>query len=294
MASADDTSTTDLATREDGAVVLSDTAQQFIERFPGLDTNADIVEIMQANLGDLEGDDGLGMGDLERLTVPPGGGTSWIVPDLEEGEKILKELEAVLLHWDKSRAMWISNEISNEMPDCWSRDGVSPDPAGLFGTNGERADELPLVEVKNAPGQFARLCQHCPMNAFGSSTKPGAKGKQCKEARLLYILQPDEVLPQIISVPPTSLKKLRAFLITLAAKQKLKFTDALLGFKLAVVEGGPGGKYSTIVPMFKRRLEPEERELVRQASANLSKMLADAPPPIVSEMHRAGGDDDLT
>lgn len=296
MASADDTTATgtDLATRETGTVVLSETARNFIELYPGLDTNADLIEIMQENLGDLEGDDGLGMGDLERLTVPAGGGSMWMIPDLEEGERAVKELEVIMLLWDKSRAMWWEDEISNEMPDCWSRDGRTPDPQGAYGIHGEHADEIPLTPVRGNPEQFERLCSNCPMNEFGSATKPGAKGKKCKESRLLYVLQPGEMLPQIVSVPPTSLKKLRQFLITLGAKQRLRFTDIVLKLGLSVVEGGPGGKYSTIVPKFSRRLEPEERELVRAASENLKKMLADAPPPIVTEMQRAGGDDDLT
>lgn len=79
-------------------------------------------------------------------------------------------------------------------PDCFSINGISPDPA-------------------SAHKQSAH-CATCPNNAWGSSNMPGSKAKACRDGRRLAIVPAGNVDndiydgPMLMDVPPASLKPL--------------------------------------------------------------------------------------
>ena len=118
-------------------------------------------------------------------------------------------LEVVLVKASKnvSKQFYAKNyeEGDNEEPDCWSSDGVAPDPS-----------------VKSPVNS---LCASCPNNAFGSKiiSDTGKKAKACSDIRRVAIVPyPDlknEMFggPMLLRVPPSGLSELAAFAAKLKA-----------------------------------------------------------------------------
>lgn len=269
-----------------GALALTDDNRELAETYPGLDPTpgTSMMELLDENVG---GDDGgLRFGDFDRIKIPPGGGLTWLVPDLEAGEIPMKELEGVVILWESPRSYWESKQADGNPPDCASRDGRTPIPGGLFAEGGEREADNPAVPavdrrtgvqllVGGVPAT-EHLCTNCPMAQFGTAINddgtPG-KGKACNERRLLYMIRPGEVLPSIVALSPMSIAPMRTFFVKLAAK-RLPFHAAVIGLSLKAAEGGPGGKqkFSVAVPRLVRSLNPAERALTLAASEAFKAM----------------------
>lgn len=83
-------------------------------------------------------------------------------------------------------------EGSNEAPDCYSMDGVTPDPS--------------------SPHLQAKTCAACPKNVFGSRiSESGKKAKACGDSRRLAVVPEGDFAneqfggPMLLRVPATSL-----------------------------------------------------------------------------------------
>lgn len=95
-------------------------------------------------------------------------------------------------------------EGSNAPPDCWSVNGIAPDPA--------------------SPKLQSRTCAGCKWNAWGSSRTQGGsgKGKDCADSKRLAIVPagdiPNEVHggPMLLRIPPASLGDVLAYANNLA------------------------------------------------------------------------------
>lgn len=87
-------------------------------------------------------------------------------------------------------------EGSNSPPDCWSVNGVKPDPA--------------------SPKMQSPTCAGCPQNAWGSASRGGrvSKGKACHDSKRLAVVPPGNIKndmyngPMLIRVPADSLGEL--------------------------------------------------------------------------------------
>jgi hypothetical protein len=84
-------------------------------------------------------------------------------------------------------------EGSDAKPDCYSNDGIGPDPS---------------VEKPQA-----KKCSVCPKNEWGSKvTEDGKKVKACTDSRRLAVAAPDKLdEPILLRVPPASLKPLAEY-----------------------------------------------------------------------------------
>lgn len=96
-------------------------------------------------------------------------------------------------------------EGSNEAPDCYSMDGVTPDPG--------------------APHPQAKTCAACPKNVFGSRiSESGKKAKACSDARRIAVVPEGDFAnerfggPMLLRVPATSLQELANYGKTTKAK----------------------------------------------------------------------------
>jgi hypothetical protein len=208
-----------------------------LDAYPALrDGVGGLVETLEANVGS-----GLQFSDLTRVTVPTGGGTAFEIPDELTGEpETVRSLEGVLVHWQPSRVWWEppkagESELSHTPPACTSVDGKVPLPGGAFADGGYNANRnLPImVAGQDHP---IRTCKGCPMDEWGSTHKEGRKGKGCKQQILLYLLQEGEILPIIISVPPTSLAVVRTFMVKLSARYEAHYSGFKLSFSLKKIE----------------------------------------------------------
>jgi hypothetical protein len=87
----------------------------------------------------------------------------------------------------------------DDIPDCWSTDGVKPDQA--------------------APKKQNSICATCRWNEFGSrmNQATGAKGKACSDTRRMAVVPykdiPNEIMggPMLLRVPPASLGNVGAY-----------------------------------------------------------------------------------
>lgn len=175
--------------KDDKSIVVRDPIGYAITEIP----TRELVELIRENV---DGD--LSPNDLERLTVPPGGGKIWNYTTAE-GEQNDPELEGVIIAQKTTRVFW-AGEFSGggSPPDCFSDDGE--------------------VGVGNPGGN----CATCPFAEFGSKAGGGGRAQACKQNKLLFVVLPGEILPRVISVPPTSLKEARQYTLRmLSGRQPL-------------------------------------------------------------------------
>lgn len=97
-----------------------------------------------------------------------------------------------------SKVFYLQNfsEDAAEKPDCFSNDGIRPDPQS----------ESPQ----------AQACAACPHNQWGSRQSEdgqgSGKGKACQDARRMAVaLVEDLEYPMLLRVPPVTLKELAAY-----------------------------------------------------------------------------------
>jgi hypothetical protein len=212
------------------------------DRYPALseDFSMDaLVEVLTENVGD----GGLSLNNLIRVPMPAGGSTAWEIPDplAVDGKPVMtQEIVCTLAYWKAARVFWIPTEdgsLTGEPPDCSSPDGKTPIRDGMYGPDGSNAHLNP-----------GGKCATCPMSKFGSTLKPGGgKGQACAERRLLFVSQPGELLPIMISAPPTSLDPLQSFMIPLSVRHMMHYSAFEIGLSLKRQERN-GTKWATLEP----------------------------------------------
>jgi hypothetical protein len=171
--------------------------------FPALTGNSqEFLETLKENLG---GDD-LSPFDLDRVSIPTGGGVAWTIPTIDGGVDSVKELVGIIIGVQKARAYWrtsFANSGGGSPPDCISDDGITGlgDPGGA--------------------------CATCPYAEFGSKLGEDGltrlAGQACRQITRIFLLRPDSMLPLVVNLPPSSIKSGRKYLLRLAG-QSLKFT----------------------------------------------------------------------
>ena len=203
----------------------------------------EVGAIIVANAGSL----GVSEQDFERVTVPTGDGTTWAVETLE-GVQQRTEISGIIVAFKDVRAMWESEYSGGGTPpDCASADGLTG-----VGTPGGS-------------------CPECPLAQFGSDDR-GGRGQKCSQMRLLFILQPDEILPIIVKLPPTSLDACRKYLMRLS-KHRLMFCDGVTEIKLVTDKNKDGIAFSRAAFRLAGVVTPEMRDSIRAFESNLGKIL---------------------
>jgi len=140
-------------------------------------------QVIAAVRSNMDGES-LSVYDLDTIHVPAGGGTVWEVPNADGGLDNIPEIEAIIVASLPSRSLWadkFEDSGGGTPPDCSSTD---------------------MIAGHGAPGG---VCETCPHNQWGSGT--GGNGKACKETRQCFLLLPGNVLPVVLSIPPSSIKK---------------------------------------------------------------------------------------
>ena len=188
------------------------------------------------------GPGGITPADLERIKVPAGGGIAWQLPD----EEVAKEFEGVILHQQAFRAFWKDKAVGEHRPpDCYSPDAE----IGLC-TDG----------VQSAKLGIGGDCSKCPMAQWGTAIDEKGnktKGQACSLRTMLLIVRPANLLPVILSVPPSSLKSVRQYILRLANKGTV-YSEVTTLFSLAAEKSATGITYSQVVPKRGRDLMPGE------------------------------------
>lgn len=197
---------------------------------------------------DALGGEALSIGDLDRVKVPSGGGTSWEVPTLA-GDIAQKEIEGVIINIASRRAYWPypmedRPDDDDGRPACQSNDGT----IGIGDPGGD--------------------CNLCPFNEFGSDIK-GGPGKACKETRQLFVLTKNDILPLVITIPPGSLANVKAYRLRLLRAQ-LSTSDVVSKIGLEKLKNQGGIVFSRVTLAAGEALSPDARQRVREYTAAMA------------------------
>lgn len=196
-----------------------------------------MAEVMKENVGD----GGITRFDLDKISVPAGGGQVWTVPTLD-GPQPLKELTGVIVYFADQRAYWDRpfGDGAVEPPKCTSVDAVTGqgDPGGD--------------------------CASCPLAQFGTAIKQGGaagRGQACRLVRVMFMLLPNQVLPYVVPVPPGSYKEVKRYFLRLAS-QGVVYHSVLTRLKLQKAQSQDGIAYAQILPEFGGRLTAEDMQRI--------------------------------
>ncbi len=176
-------STQALTRLEAGAVALPEasTLATFADQMQGLEETLDFDRIKIAS------------GDVRAFQIPTGDG---------DEVEILPQLEGIIIYDHPSSVTYFDSKeeraakgIEGNRPDFWSPDGVTQvvPPEAL-----EEARKRGLPEP-------SRVLKDCPYNQWGSDPK-GGRGKWTKNQHRVYLLRPGHMLPELITLPPTSIQ----------------------------------------------------------------------------------------
>jgi len=156
---------------------------------------AELRELVEDNIGA----EGLNIQDLPKIKIPAGGGVAFEV-DTPEGPEPMKLVKGVIVGWHQARVYFdkpFGGAGSGEPPLCFSADGMVG-----------RGDPFRQGQVST------RDCRTCPLSEFGTKVDQAGKigrGKACPERRVLFLMMQGDMLPHVMSVPPTSLGDMRKF-----------------------------------------------------------------------------------
>lgn len=209
---------------------------------------ANVTEVIEENLG---GQD-VNERDLVRLTVPSGDAKvyRWEVPTLD-GSDAVEEISGVIVHKTQTRQFWpvpLEEGGGGQPPSC-----SSPDARIGFGKPwATKANPDPEGEPER------RVCKTCPNAQFA----PGGGPQPCSERANLFLLMETGYLPAVVSVPPTSLKPLKQYMMALS-NAGVPYISVVTAFTLEKSESN-GTPHAVIKP---RRVGPLSPEAIAAAKA---------------------------
>lgn len=214
-------------------------AESGVETYVALHSDQNIAEVLADNLDGAQ----LTLNDLPSITVPPGGGTYWTLPDGQE-EKIF---EGVVVFSQQIRSYWLKEPDGSQTtpPDCSSIDAILG--TGLYGTGSELHP--------------SGICDNCPMAGWGSDPR-GGRGQACRLRRLVYVVRQSDYLPAVLSVPTDSLQNWKQYAITLA-NQGVRYSGVVTRFAIEKIERG-AQSYGRVMFAPGSKLTPEQAAVFRQ------------------------------
>lgn len=223
--------------------------------FLALQDGGAIAEAMQANMG---AEASLKESDLTRITIPAGGGTSWMIPTLL-GDETTKSLEGVLV-WQCVRGLlWPSHSpTEGTLPVLCSHDlKVGNLVCDQENVPKDVWDSIQIARRDDGLFDWDKL----PQTQWGSGT--GGTGKAVKEQRVLFILREQDALPCVVTISPGSLKEWSKFMIEMT-KAGIPFYRAVVSLSLEKDKATSGESFSRVVPKLAGVLSSEDGEVIRE------------------------------
>jgi len=224
-----------------------------------------VSEIRDAVLANL-GDNGVSAQDFERVKIPAGGGTAWALQSLD-GEELVKELAGIIVAWRDTRAYWsvpMEQSEGNMPPDCYS------------------------LDARTGNGKPGGDCHKCAFAQFGSD--PKGEGQACKLVRQLFFLREENLLPEIVSLPASSVKPARQYFMRLASKA-VPCYSLITKVGLEKTKNAQGIVYSKATFTSGGRLSPEQTARVKEYAGMLQPFLESAPSaPSATDVHNTDGE----
>lgn len=211
-------------------------------KYPALKLGATKMQIIKDNVGNED----ITPEDLITIRIPTGGSVTWLIPTAE-GEVSAATLEGILVHITSRRAYW-PPEQDDGPPACKSKDC-------RIGTGNPGGD-----------------CPDCPHSQWGSATNEDGSagaGQACTKRKLLFLLRSGQLLPNVVSAPPTSLKVLHRWQLQLG----VPYYSFCTRLTLAKHEEGKK-KWSTIVPAKGEGIGDDAVKQILEYSQSLQSLFA--------------------
>jgi hypothetical protein len=190
---------------------------------------------------------------LQRIKLPTGGMTAFMVDDLE-GQKVEQHLDVILVAVKGRQKAWWASELaeggSGQPPSCVSTDGIHG-----FGNN-TLNDETPATQ---------HLCAECPWSKFGSA-RGGSAGKDCNDFSVLFFFREGSRIPTVMNVPATSLKGLQSYILQLIDNGK-RFEGVVTRIGIKQATSKSGITYSQLDLSFVKDLDAESAEAMVSVGA---------------------------
>jgi hypothetical protein len=185
-----------------------------------------------------------------RVKIPSGGGLAFEVPgDDPENPDAVKELVGVIVDHHPVNAYWADKYAgANNPPDCSSMDGK----VGLD-ADGNRVP-----------------CNSCQFNQWGSADD--GRGKACKNMRRVYILREGEMLPLLLTLPPTSLKNLSDYIALRVVSKGMRSYGVVTKVSLKKAQNAGGINYSQAVFALAGKLAPAQVTAMADYSLGIKSM----------------------
>lgn len=212
---------------------------------------SEAVSIVKENIG---GGD-VSPFDLDRVKVPAGGTTLWEIPSLSGEAENVQEIRGIIIFHKDVRSYWEEDYTGEGVPpDCFSDDN--------------------MIGIGNPGG----VCKSCPLAQWGSTRKEKSNSKACKEQKMIFLIREEDgnfngFLPLLITVPPTSIKFIKKFMLGLAGKG-VKYPYAYVGLKLNKTKNSQGTQYSEIVPrLIMIETDPKKRAIIDTLAQSMRNAL---------------------
>lgn len=214
--------------------------------------------------------DGLQL-SFPRIKIPSGGGLAFEVPgDDPENPDAEKEIVGVIVDHHPVNAYWQDKYSgANNPPDCASMDGkIGVDQDGN-----------------------RKPCNSCPMNEWG--TAEDGRGKACKNMHRVYILREGEMLPLLLTLPPTSLKNISDYLGLRIVSKGLRSYGVVSKVSLKKAQNAGGINYSQAVFALAGKLAPDQVKAMAEYSQGIKVLTRLLAVGADEYAQTAGGDDDI-
>ena len=185
-----------------------------------------------------------------RVKIPSGGGLAFEVPgDDPENPDTEKEIVGVIVDHHPVNAYWADKYAgANNPPDCSSMDGK----VGLD-ADGNRVP-----------------CNSCQFNQWGSADD--GRGKACKNMHRVYILREGEMLPLLLTLPPTSLKNLSDYIALRVVSKGMRSYGVVTKVSLKKAQNAGGINYSQAVFALAGKLAPAQVTAMADYSLGIKSM----------------------
>ena len=184
--------------------------------------------------------------DLPRIKMASGTAL-WLIPGLE-GDKTARSIEGVVVSARDTRVYYASKDAGNVPPDCSSMDG------------------------KIGVGQAWRRVRASARWRSGTPRRTAARGRRASRSKQLFMLRGTSMLPEVVSLPPTSLKAIRQFFLKLAT-QGIQYHQCILRIELEKAQNAAGKPYGKAVLNFVRKLSPDEIARAEEVRAFVAELL---------------------
>jgi hypothetical protein len=232
------------------ATKKSETAIATISEYAILSSDeggASLADIMSVNMGGA--DTTFTQFDLDRIGMPSGDMARFTVPTLDEPD-YLASFEGVIIAQRQNRSYWSDPQPrKGSQPDCFSDDGIT------------------------GHGNPGGSCLDCQFAKWGSD----GSGQACKLTNPLFIVRPDDILPVMLNVPPSSLKPLQQYRLNLTKRRK-EIDGVVTRFELEKATSQGGIDFYVIKLSYVEDVPAEHRSAFRSYGKTLEDMLRRSTP----------------